>query len=63
MLGFRMGVGFTPPVRRHHTTLRLKPGLHEYKFVVNGDNWQPDPENPDVSGPYSNSVVRVEVDN
>lgn len=43
----------------YHTTVRLKPGLHEYKFVVNGNNWQPDPENPDVNGPYSNSVVRI----
>jgi peroxiredoxin len=43
----------------YHTTLRLKPGSHEYKFVVNGDHWQSDPDNPDVSGPYSNSVVRV----
>ena len=41
-------------------TVRLKPGLHEYKFVINGNNWQPDPENPDTNGPFSNSVVRVQ---
>ena len=43
----------------YHTTLRLKPGLHEYKFVINGNNWPPDPDNPDQNGPYSNSVVRI----
>lgn len=41
-------------------TIRLKPGQHEYKFVINGNNWQSDPENPESNGPYSNSVVRVE---
>jgi 1,4-alpha-glucan branching enzyme len=46
----------------YHTTLRLKPGQYEYKFVVNGDNWQPDPENPDLNGPFSNSIVRVRGD-
>ena len=43
----------------YHTTLRLKPGQYEYKFVVNGTNWLPDPENPDQTGPFTNSVVRV----
>jgi peroxiredoxin len=43
----------------YHTTLRLKPGQYEYKFVLNGNNWQPDPENPDLNGPFSNSFVRV----
>ena len=43
----------------YHTTLRLKPGQYEYKFVINGTDWQPDPENPDSSGPFGNSLVRV----
>jgi peroxiredoxin len=43
----------------YRTTLRLKPGQYEYKFVVNGTNWLPDPENTDQTGPYTNSVVRV----
>jgi 1,4-alpha-glucan branching enzyme len=43
----------------YHTTLRLKLGQYEYKFVVNGTNWLPDPENPDQTGPFTNSVVRV----
>ena len=43
----------------YYTTLRLKPGQHEYKFVVNGTNWLPDPENPDQTGPFTNSLVRI----
>jgi hypothetical protein len=41
------------------TTIRLKPGIHEYKFVVNGNNWTHDPENPDQNGPFTNSVVHI----
>lgn len=40
----------------------LGPGMHEYKFVVDG-NWLADPENPDTqSDPYGgvNSVVTVD---
>ena len=44
---------------RFQTTVRVKPGQHEYKFVVNGNNWIPDPGNPDQNGPFTNSVVRV----
>jgi peroxiredoxin len=43
----------------YRTTLRLKPGQYEYKFVINGTDWQTDPENPDDWGPYGNSLVRV----
>lgn len=43
----------------YRTTLRLKPGQYEYKFVVNGTDWQSDPENPDESGPFGNSAIRV----
>ncbi len=44
----------------YHTTVRLKPGAHEYKFVINGKHWQSDPENPETNGPYANSVVRID---
>ena len=39
--------------------LKLKPGVHEYKFVINGTTWRADPGNPDVTGEYSNSVLRI----
>jgi peroxiredoxin len=41
------------------TTLRLKPGQYEYKFVLNGADWTHDPENPNRTGPFTNSVFRV----
>jgi 1,4-alpha-glucan branching enzyme len=41
------------------TTLRLTAGLYEYKFVVEGNQWTHDPGNPDINGPFNNSVVRV----
>jgi hypothetical protein len=41
------------------TTIRLKAGMYEYKFVLNGDTWTHDPDNPDQNGPFTNSVVRV----
>ena len=43
----------------YRTTIRLKPGIYEYKFVLNGDTWTHDPDNPDQNGPFTNSVVRV----
>jgi peroxiredoxin len=43
----------------YRTTIRLKPGIYEYKFVLNGDTWTHDPGNPDQNGPFTNSVVRV----
>jgi len=42
--------------------LPLKPGRYEYKFVIDGDNWIPDPGNPDrVDDGFGgeNSVVVV----
>ncbi|MBI3866232.1 MAG: redoxin domain-containing protein [Planctomycetia bacterium] len=41
------------------TTLRLKAGLHEYKFVIDGKTWRADPGNPDFGGQYANSVIVV----
>jgi peroxiredoxin len=43
----------------YRTAVRLQPGVHEYKFVINGTQWTHDPDNPDQNGPYTNSVVRV----
>jgi peroxiredoxin len=40
-------------------TLNLKPGQHEYKFVINGEQWTHDPENPNRRGPFNNTVVRL----
>ena len=40
----------------------LRPGLYEYKFVVNGSKWVPDPQNPDsVPDGFNgkNSIVRI----
>jgi hypothetical protein len=38
----------------------LPAGRHEYKFVVNGTHWRPDPGNRDDSGAYGNSVLTIE---
>ncbi len=38
----------------------LPKGRYEYKFVVNGRQWKPDPGNREVSGEYGNSVLTVE---
>jgi hypothetical protein len=38
----------------------LPKGRYEYKFVVNGKQWKPDPRNREVSGDYGNSVLTVE---
>jgi len=44
---------------RYSIKRTLKAGVHEYKFVINGDNWRNDPGNPDVVGTYLNSVLRI----
>jgi glycosidase len=39
-------------------TLRLKPGIHYYKFVINGSLWLPDPNsNPQLSVPDGNGGI------
>lgn len=45
-------------------TVRLAPGLHQYKFVVNGSDWHADPDNPAklANDPFGNSVVVVAAD-
>jgi peroxiredoxin/mono/diheme cytochrome c family protein len=44
----------------YYATIRLKAGQYEYKFIVNGKAWLVDPENPDIAGAYSNSVIRIQ---
>ena len=29
------------------TSLKLAPGRYQYRFVINGEQWSEDPENPD----------------
>lgn len=41
--------------------LELPDGLHEYKFVVDGATWEPDPENVLRTGFYQNSLLLVGV--
>jgi thiol-disulfide isomerase/thioredoxin len=43
----------------YSTKLKLKAGVHEYKFVLDGKTWRADPGNPDVAGDYANSVLRI----
>jgi peroxiredoxin len=43
----------------YSTKLRLKAGLHEYKFVVDGQTWRADPGNPEQTGFYNNSLLRI----
>lgn len=37
-------------------------GTNEYKFVINGNNWQIDPDNPHNAPGYNNSVIELSVD-
>jgi pullulanase len=40
-------------------TMTLEPGVHEYKFVVNGSSWKLDPMNGIVGGYDQNNIVEV----
>jgi hypothetical protein len=42
---------------RYTTTLVLKPGVHEYKYVIDGTRWRADPGNPNQIAAYRNSVL------
>jgi peroxiredoxin len=44
---------------RFKKQVTLKPGLYEYKFVINGSLWRPDPGNPTRVTYYRNSQLRV----
>ena len=41
------------------TQVELRPGRHEYKYVLEGKKWRHDPGNPRQVGFYNNSVVEV----
>jgi peroxiredoxin len=41
-------------------SIELAPGDYEYKFVLDGTTWRPDPGNRERAGEYHNSVVHVE---
>jgi peroxiredoxin len=43
----------------YSTKLKLKAGVHEYKFVIDGKTWRADPGNPDFAGQYANSVLQI----
>jgi hypothetical protein len=43
----------------YSTKVKLKSGAHEYKFVINGTTWRADPGNPEVTGQFANSVLRI----
>ena len=37
----------------------LRAGRYEYKFVIDGKAWRPDPGNDEQAGFYHNSVLHV----
>jgi hypothetical protein len=45
---------------RYTAKVTLKPGSHEYKFVIDGNRWRSDPGNPHHAGYFRNSVLKVE---
>lgn len=40
-------------------TIVLRGGDHEYKFFIDGREWTADPENPNRSGPFGNSLLSL----
>jgi hypothetical protein len=44
---------------RYTCQLRLKPGIYEYKFVIDGKTWRADPGNPVHVTYFQNSQLRV----
>jgi hypothetical protein len=43
----------------YKTTVELGPGVHEYKFLINGQTFRHDPGNPESAGFFHNSVIRL----
>ena len=52
------GVSMTKNGTTFTYTYDLEPGMHEYKFVVDG-NWISDPSNPNVTGTDGNSYIVI----
>jgi cyclomaltodextrinase / maltogenic alpha-amylase / neopullulanase len=46
----------------HWGEVRMPVGTNEYKFVINGSNWQIDPDNAHNVGSYNNSVIVTTID-
>lgn len=44
---------------RFRLSLKLKPGVYEYRFRIDGRQWRSDPGNPEQVGYYRNSVLQV----
>jgi hypothetical protein len=44
---------------RFTTVLKLKKGLYEYKFVLDGQTWETDTNNPWRTGFYQNSLLYI----
>ncbi|MCP4248491.1 MAG: hypothetical protein GY778_15695 [bacterium] len=44
---------------RFRVAVKLERGRYEYKYVLNGHQWQTDPENPVKTGPHQNAVLFV----
>lgn len=44
---------------RYQRTVVLPAGKHEYKFVIDGDQWRRDPGNPRQAGDYGNSLLEL----
>ncbi len=42
-------------------SLTLDAGRYEYKFVLDGQQWQTDPDNPTKTGPHDNAVLALGV--
>ncbi|WP_010581782.1 redoxin domain-containing protein [Schlesneria paludicola] len=47
---------------RYSTTIRLKPGRHEYKFMIDGKILQNDPGNLQIVGRKENNLLRIPED-
>ena len=43
----------------YKTKIKLRAGIHEYKFVIDGTTWRADPGNAESMGFYGNSVLRI----
>lgn len=43
----------------YSVAINLKSGQYEYKFILNGNQWINDPDNPDIEPIFKNSVVSV----
>ena len=45
---------------RYAIKVTLPAGVHEYKFVIDGNQWIHDPANPDQNGYFHDSVLKLD---